>query len=113
MTNRQIELALKRGRLQERIASQRASLAIQVRPVLHTLETADQGLALARTGLAYVKRHPGQVGITFAVLAILRPARVWRWGRRAFVAWGIWKKLRDGLESTGLSKKFAPGRGTA
>lgn len=113
MPNRQIELALKQGRLQERIASQRTTLAAQMRPIVQTLEAADQGLTMARSGLDYVKHHPGQVGAAFVVLAVLRPARVWRWGRRAFVAWGIWNKLRDRLESTGLSTRFSSRRGAA
>lgn len=116
MPNRQIELALKRGRLQERIASQRATLAAQVRPVTQALETADRGLAMARSGLDYIKHHPGQVGAAVVVLAVLRPGRVWRWGRRAFVAWGVWNRLRNRLENSGFSRfgaRFSTRRGAA
>jgi YqjK-like protein len=102
MTNRQIELALKRGRLQERIAGQRATLAVQTVPIIRALEKTDRAIVAGRAGVDYIKHHPGQVGTAIAVLAILRPKRVWRWGRRAFVAWGIWKKVRDRLDSAGL-----------
>ena len=99
-----IELSLQRGRLQERIATQRATLATQLRPVADALETTDRALAGARRGVDYVKRHPGQVGAAVALLALLRPKGVWRWGRRAFVAWGLWKKARRTLAATGLGR---------
>lgn len=107
MTNREIELALKRGRLQERIASQRSTLAAQSVPIFGALETTDRALAMGRSGIEYVKHHPGQVGAAIAVLAILRPKRVWRWGRRAFVAWSVWNKLRGRLEGSGLFARRA------
>lgn len=96
---KQIELALRRGRLQERIAGQRAMLTTQMRPVAAALDNADRGIALTRTAIAYVKGHPLQVGFVFAALALSKPRRLIRWGRRAFVAWGLWQKLRPHLEA--------------
>jgi hypothetical protein len=32
----------------------------------------------------------------------LRPKRVWRWGRRAFFAWGLWRKARARLAAAGF-----------
>lgn len=99
---RLVHLAEKRGRLRERIATQRATLAQQMVPIEQALDRADQAIALGRSGVDYVKHHPGQVGAAFALLAILKPRRVWRWGRRAFFAWGFWRKARahiDGLRS--------------
>ncbi len=101
MLKKEVELALKRGRLQERIAAQRATLAAQVVPIAGALATADRAVALGRSGMAYIRTHPLQVGAAFALLAILRPRRVWRWSRRAFVAWGAWQKLRARIEATG------------
>ncbi|MBI2307033.1 MAG: hypothetical protein HYU78_06980 [Rhodocyclales bacterium] len=98
-----IELSLQRGRLQERIAAQRATLATQLRPIVGALETTDQALATARRGIDYMKQHPGQVGAAVAVLAVLRPKGVWRWGRRTFVAWSLWKKIRTRLVASGFS----------
>lgn len=108
MPSREIELALKRGQLQERIAQQRATIATQMRPVAAALATADRAIAVGRTGIAYVKRHPMQLGLALAALVILRPRRVWRWGRRAFLAWGVWRKLRVRLEATGLVARRTP-----
>ena len=102
MPNREIELALKRGRLQERIAAQRATLAAQMGPIASTLGAADRTIALGKSGIAYVRTHPVAVGAAFAVLAVLRPKRVWRWSRRVFFAWTAWRKLRIRLEGLGL-----------
>lgn len=108
MQNRQIELALKKGRLQERIASQRAILAAQAAPIVAAVEATDQAMAVGRAGIDYVKRHPGQVGAVIAALAIMRPKRAWQWGRRAFVAWGLWTKVRSRLEGVGLTPRRGP-----
>ncbi|MFO1345291.1 MAG: YqjK-like family protein [Rhodocyclaceae bacterium] len=102
MHKKEVELALKRGRLQERIAAQRVALAAQVVPIAGALATADRAVALGRSGVAYIRTHPLQVGAAFALLAILRPRRVWRWSRRAFIAWGAWRKLRARIEASGL-----------
>lgn len=103
MEKRLIELGLQRGRLQERIASQRATLAGQLRPIAGALISTDQALATARRGIDYVKRHPGQVGVAVALLAVLRPKGIWRWGRRSFIAWSLWKKIRTRLAASGFS----------
>lgn len=102
MPSRQIELAVQRGRLQERIASQRAVLAAQAVPIAEALAGIDRAIAAGRSGVAYVKRHPGQAGAAVALLAALRPRRVWRWGQRALVGWSLWRKLRSRLESAGF-----------
>lgn len=96
MPNRRlIEVAETRGRLRERIAAQRALLAQQTRPVAHALARADQAIAVGRAGLAWVQRHPLQVGAACAAFALLRPRRFWRWSRRAFIAWELWQTLRQ------------------
>ncbi len=102
MEKKLIELSLQRGRLQERIAAQRTALAAQLRPLAGAVDTADRGIAAARHGIDYLKRHPTEVGLTVALLAALRPRRVWRWGRRAFVAWGLWRKARTRLAAAGF-----------
>lgn len=105
MTNRLIELAVKRGRLQERIAGQRATLARQALPLVDALAMTDQVVVTGRRGLDYLRAHPGQLAGAVAVLAVLRPKRVWRWGQRAFVAWEIWRRVRGRLERAGLFGK--------
>lgn len=102
MENRLIELSLQRGRLQERIAAQRMQLAAQLQPLAVAVDTADQALAAARRGVDCLKRHPAEVGVAVALLALLRPKGVWRWSRRTFVAWRLWKTARGRLAKAGL-----------
>ncbi|MBW7902000.1 MAG: YqjK-like family protein [Rhodocyclaceae bacterium] len=97
-----IELSLQRGRLQERIAAQRAALTTQLRPLADALDTADRGIAAARRGVDYLKRHPVEVGLGVALLAALRPRRAWRWGRRVFIAWHLWRRGRARLAAAGF-----------
>ncbi len=94
MEKRLIELALQRGRLQERIAGQRTALAGQMQPLAAAVARVDQGLALARAGGDWVRRHPMHVGAAVALLALLKPRRLWRWGRRALILWGMWQRVR-------------------
>ena len=46
----------------------------------------------------------GAVGAAVAMAVVAKPARLWRWGRRAFVVWRGWQSLRSSL-----LKKFAGG----
>lgn len=97
-----IELSLQRGRLQERIAAQRAALAVGLQPVIGAIETGERAVAASRRGLAYIRQHPVEIGIGVAVLAVLRPKAIWRWSRRSLVVWSFWKKLRPRLIEAGL-----------
>lgn len=102
MENPLIELSLQRGRLQERIAAQRAALAGHLRPLAAAAGTADRALAATRRGIDCVQRHPLEVGLGVAVLAVLRPRVIWRWSRRGFFAWQFWKRARGHLVAAGF-----------
>jgi hypothetical protein len=97
-----IDLAVERGRLLERISSQRQSLAQQLLPLGEAMATADRVVAGARQCGDYFKRHPEWVATGVAVLVILRPSRIWRWSSRAFLAWRTWRILRRELSELGL-----------
>jgi len=97
-----IDLAVERGRLLERISSQRQLLAQQLQPLGEAMGTADRVVAGARDCGDYLKRHPELVATSVAVLVILRPSRVWRWARRGIVAWRTWRMLRRELSQLGL-----------
>lgn len=99
-----IEIGIQRGRLIERIATQRASLGQRMQPVHRVLNGADRTLAAVRSASNYVKRHPGTVAATLAVLVVLKPRRAWRWGRRSFVAWRTWHALREQFEMLALRR---------
>ncbi len=99
--NRQlIELGIRRGRLIERIATQRATLTRDLQPIHHALNTADRTLAAVRAGTDYVKRHPGLVAALVALFVVRKPRRAWRWGKRGFVAWRTWRTIRERLRLT-------------
>jgi hypothetical protein len=89
-------LLLKRGRLLERIATQRASLSRDLQPVNAALETTDRLLARVHAGVVYLKTHPaGVTALALAALYIVKPARVFRWSMRAFSTWQTWRIMRD------------------
>lgn len=95
MNPRRIEIAVRRGRLIERIAVQRAALGMQLQPVSHALGIVDRVVAATRAGASYLRQHPAIVGGVVALLAAIRPRRAWRWGRRGFVAWRSWRAMRE------------------
>jgi len=99
MSRQLTDLAVRRGRLIERIAFQRAELGRRAQPVQRALDGADRALAAVRKGSAYIRSHPGVVATFAAALAVLKPRRVWRWGRRGFVAWRTWIALRGKVAS--------------
>jgi hypothetical protein len=102
MNQQLIDIGIRRGRLLERIASQRTALARQLEPVRSVLSVADRGLASLRTATDSVRQHPGLALAALTLLAIVKPRRAWRWARRGFVAWRAWLALRDQLEVFGL-----------
>jgi hypothetical protein len=97
-----IDLAVERGRLLERIDSQRHLLAQQLQPLGEALGTADRVVTGVRQCGDYLKRHPEWVATGVAVLVILRPSRIWRWSSRAFLAWRTWRMLRRELSDLGI-----------
>ena len=94
-----IELAVRRGRLIERIATQRASLVRCVQPVERALNAVDRTRTTVRTAANRIKNHLGMVAAALALLVILKPRRAWRWGRRSFVAWQTWRALRERFQA--------------
>ena len=102
MNHQLTELHVRRGRLLERIATQRAMLSYDAVPVTISLDKVDRVLARVQSATNYVKRHPGIVGLAFAILLALRTKRVWRWSRRAFIAWRTLRAFSDRLARLGL-----------
>lgn len=105
MNQRLIDISLRRGRLIERIASQRDRLTLQMQPIGSALHTADRAAVAVRTGSNYLQRHPGQVVAAIALLGIMKPRRVWRWARRGFIAWQTWRGLRAQLTAFSLRSR--------
>lgn len=89
-----LELALKRQRLQIASASLRSDFgrhAIGLAPVFGAADCAVEG---AR----WMGRNPQLVIAAGVALAVVRPRRAWRWGRRAFIGWQAWRRLREYLD---------------
>lgn len=100
--NRQLnEINLRRGRLLERIAAQRADLGRDMRPVHAALSRVDRGIGRIRSATDYVKRHPSIAALAVAGLLVLRKDGVWRWTKRAFFAWRTWHAFGDKLSALG------------
>lgn len=102
MNQQLIDIGIRRGRLLERIASQRSALGRELAPVHSVLNTADRALAGLRSGTTYLKQHPGLALAAVALLVIVKPGRAWRWARRGFIAWRAWVALREQFAVFGL-----------
>ena len=94
MSPRQVELALKKQRLQIRSAALRDEFAAYAAGWAPAFALADRG----RAALRWLRRHPLlPVAVLAAVLAV-RPRMVLRWAQRGFVAWQALRKLRSMLQ---------------
>lgn len=92
-----IELHQQRGRLLERIASQRTTLARQVLPLQNASDAGSRVWALLRGGVQYLKSHPLPVALTALALMLLKPRRALRWAGRGLFLWRGWRALRAWL----------------
>lgn len=101
MTQRLNELHLERGRLLERITTQRYVLMNEVQPVRVALERVDSVVDMVRAGVDTVKRYPAVAGVAAAVLCIFNFRRVFRVARRGFMVWRTWKTVRERLMAAG------------
>ena len=95
MNHQRNKLLLRRGRLLERIATQRAALARDTQPVSVALSSADRMLDRVRSITDYIKRHPSLATLAVTVLFLMKSRRIWQWTKRSFVAWKTWRGLRD------------------
>lgn len=86
------ELALEKQRLQLAAGAQRLALAQHAAGLQPLFHAADQ----VREGARWIRRHPAAVAGGVAVLVAARPTvrqRLWRWGKRAFIGWRIWRDV--------------------
>lgn len=89
MNKKLSQLSEKRERLVNQAAQQRVVLRQDVEPWRAPLALADQGISALR----YVRRHPQWIVGFVIVLAVARPARVWKWLQRGLVTWQMAKTL--------------------
>ena len=99
MNSAELELALRKQRLQIAAETLRADFARHG----SRLRPAFGGADLAVDAARWLRRHP-QVAVAAGVaLLVSRPSRIWRWGRRAFLGWQAWGRLRSFLNQRQLS----------
>lgn len=101
-----IELALRKQLLLLDSATQREALARHAHGLVPIFDVADQ----VKAGGHWIRRHPEAVATGVALLVAVRPdvrRFFWRWGRRSFVAWRLWRRL---LHDSGrwLQQQSAP-----
>lgn len=105
MMRRLNDVHLQRGRLLERIASQRATLQRDAQPVQTALARADWVMDRARFATAYVRQNPAIAGLALTAFVVARPRRFWRWSMRAVSLWQLWRVTRSRLASMGLAPR--------
>ena len=59
-------------------------------------------LTATRSGAEYLRQHSGYVAAAVALLVVIKPGRAWRWAKRGFVAWRLWRSLRQRLALAGF-----------
>ena len=91
-------LAEQRGRLLERIAQQRRVLQVQWEPVQRAANKGDRVVAAARNAQRYMQAHRATLtlvlGVTCAVLVLVRPRRSFRLLKRGFLLWRGWRAVQ-------------------
>jgi hypothetical protein len=86
-----VELALEKQRLRLEIAAQRQALAEYTAGLEPAFAAADQ----VRAGFRWLIRHPEAVAGGVTLLVVARPHTLrffWRWTRRGFLAWRLWRE---------------------
>lgn len=90
MNARQLELALRKQRLQLQCEAERAALAAHVAGLAPAFKAADTTLA----AMDWLRTQPRLlIGVAAAAL-FLRPRWMWRWGVRGFSLWRLTQALR-------------------
>lgn len=88
------ELQRERGRLIERIAVQRATLGVQLVPVVHALQWGERAMQTFDNAKQFLREHPLALGSFALLFALRRPRRWGRWLRRGLFLWRSWRGLR-------------------
>jgi hypothetical protein len=76
-----------------RIARQRLDLAMDAHILKAPLAKVDKGIALGR----YLCAHPLIPALAAFAFAVWKPARTFRWMKRGWFLWGVYKNAREKL----------------
>ncbi|MDK9724044.1 MAG: YqjK-like family protein [Sterolibacteriaceae bacterium MAG5] len=93
--NPQVELALKKQRLQLRSAALRDEFAGHG-AAFAPLFAAGDGI---REGFRWLRRHPEALVATVVAAAVARPRVLFRWARRSVIVWQAWDRFQGWLAS--------------
>ncbi len=94
---RHVALALRKARLQERIALQRDQIAACVESFEKPLALADKVLQAGRV----IQQKPWIAGVGVFALVVLRRRHIWRWIGRGWTLWRAWRSGRRWLHENG------------
>lgn len=97
MNERRLALALRQQVLLQRSEQGRTALASMLGPVRQPLALADRLLS----AVSWLRAHPEGLLAAVAVLAVLRPRRVWRWGLRLWSGYRLWRRAQVALWGPG------------
>jgi YqjK-like protein len=89
------ELQLRRERLRMRSAELRLTIADRSQAFAPPLALADQ----AQAGVRWLRAHPEWPLGTLALLLVMRPRRVLRWGGRLWMGWRLWRRGQRALQA--------------
>lgn len=95
------DLLLRRGRLIERIASQRETLRQDFVPVSQALGKVDSVVAAVHSAAAGIRRHPVMASAAVAVLFWAKGKSLLRWGGKAFSLWQSWRLVQATIADWG------------
>ena len=93
MNKKLLALYQERGRLLQRVAYQRAMLAVQLEPLQKASDTGNRVIMVAQAGFAYLRSHPVGVLAALSALVLLRPSGSWRLLRRGLMLWQSWRRI--------------------
>lgn len=88
--NRRTELALKKQILLLDCATQRQQLSEYTAGMRPAFGVVDK----ANGAVHWLQQHPAVSAAVGAMVVVLRPRYVWRWGTRAWSAWRVMQRLR-------------------
>lgn len=89
-TERRIELALRKQRLQMHSADLRRTFAGHAQALRPAFDLADRG----RRALGWLRRHPALPVAVAVALLVVRPRAALRLAQRGWFAWQIVRRLR-------------------
>lgn len=104
MQQRLIELQLQRGRLIERIATQRNALSRQLTPLDRVFNVGDRISFVVRQGWAFLLQHPLVLAAAAGGIVLFKPRSLLRWTQRGVRVWRTWRTVRALLPSFLLSR---------